>query len=347
MMRPLAALSLALALVACGGSSPPPASPDNAPAPLTNPPAGAPDAPLLGPNAGGNAAAPSSSEADQGIDAIRKGDVAGAKAIYQRLHDRNPNDPDAFHLLGLIDEKQGDKQGAEKAYKDAIKARPEKSESYVDLSALLLDQQRYDDALQIARAGLSKSPGASALHTNAALALGGKGDVDGAQKEFDKAVKADPEDPMILFTYGHWLAAWKMRDPALAKLRAAMPVAKDDVGLLAAIGHELHAIGAFTDCIAAFDRAIGLKDVAELRTERASCRLGAKDAKGATDDLRAATQAQPSYAPAHFYLGRALADSGDWKGAVAEFEAFLKLDPNGPVAKSAREHLKKAKEHLK
>jgi hypothetical protein len=75
------------------------------------------------------------------------------------------------------------------------------------------------------------------------------------------------------------------------------------------------------------------------------CKRGAKDTAGAKADLDAAIAGQ--YAPAHFYLARVLAESGDTKGATAEYETFLKLEPNVPAAKLAREELKKLKEHPK
>jgi hypothetical protein len=88
-----------------------------------------------------------------------------------------------------------------------------------------------------------------------------------------------------------------------------------------------------------------MKDAPELRTYRAVCKLGMKDQAGAKGDLEAAIAGQ--YAPAHFYLARVLADASDWKGAASEYETFLKLEPNVPASKVAREKLKLVKEHIK
>ncbi len=335
---PLAAALLACAGVAACGGAPTPAPKDNATAAdqTASPSAAAPSA--APPPSSGN------SDYDAGVAALGGGDVETAKGAYKRMHDRDPKDGAAAVLLGLIDEKQGDKAGAEKAYKDAIKLRPDLEAAYVDLSALLIDAQRADDALAVARAGLAKSPQSAGLHANVATVLAAQGDQAGAGGEFDKATRAAPDDAALLMTYGHWLGVWKQTDQALAKLRAARPLAKDP-GMLAAIGEEMKALGAFSDCVPAFDQAITMKDAPELRTYRAVCKLGLKDTDGAKADLQAAIAAQ--YAPAHFYLGRVLGDASDWKGAVTEYETFLKLEPNVPAAKVAREKLKQAKEHLK
>ena len=281
---------------------------------------------------------------DQGVTALARGDVDGAKGSWKRIHDRDPKDGAGSVLLGLIDEKQGDKAGAEKAYREAIKLRPDLEAAYVNLSALLIDQQRNDDALTVARAGLAKFPSSAGLHANVGTALATQGDQAGASGEFDQATRAATADPMLLMTYAHWLGVWKQSEASLTKLRAARALTKD-VGVLAAIGEEMKGLGAFADCVPTFDQAIGLKDAPELRTYRAVCKLGMKDADGAKTDLQAAIAGQ--YAPAHFYLARVLGDSGDWKGAVGEYETFLKLEPNVPASKVAREKLKQAKEHLK
>jgi len=316
---------------ACGGAQSPAQKDDSVPPPL--------DAPgPSGPPSSGN------HDYDQGVAALTSGDVAGARAADSRILARDPKSGEGHVLLGLIDEKSGDKAGAEQAYRDAIAARPDMEAAYVDLSALLIDAQRGDDALGVARAGLAKVPSSSGLHANVATVLAGNGDQAGASSEFDAAVKGAPDDASLLMTYAHWLGVWKQRDAALAKLRAARPLAKDP-GVLAAVAEEMKALGAFADCIPTLDQAIQIKDAPELRTYRAVCKLGAKDTDGAKADLQAAVAAQ--YAPAHFYLARVLEGGGDWKGAVQEYETFLQLEPNVPASKVAREKLKQAKEHLK
>ena len=92
-------------------------------------------------------------------------------------------------------------------------------------------------------------------------------------------------------------------------------------------------------------QAIALRDSAELWTERASCRIASNDDAGAVSDLRTSTTKEPGYAPGHYYLGNELAKAGDFAGAIAAYQAFLKLEPNGPLAKGVQEKLRLAKQH--
>jgi Tfp pilus assembly protein PilF len=349
-------LVLAAILVGCGGASTQPASPENT---ANTPPKLPPSMSGGGPGTTSATVAPSgdipadatqsppSEELTQGMAALERNDIPAAKASQQAMIKKNPKDADAFHFLGLISEKEGKKDVAEKAYKDALKLKPDLIASAVNLSALYIDGGKFDDALAVSRAGLQRHPDDSGLHMNNGLALAGKGDTAGATKELDEASRLSPKDPMVPMTYGHWLGVWKQNDAALAKLRSARPLAKDDVGVLAAIGHEMRVIGAFADCVPTFDKAISIKDAAELRTERALCKLGAKDDAGARVDLQTAVTKEPTYAPAHFYLAGRLAQAGQLKEGIGEYEQYLKLAPTGPMAKTATDRIKLAKEKLK
>jgi tetratricopeptide (TPR) repeat protein len=290
---------------------------------------------------------PMSEEVARGIKAFDAGDFPSAKAAFEAALKKNPKDADAAFNLGRTLEELKDKAGAEKAYRDALKAKPDHQPAAENLSGLLLDAERWDDAAQIAKAALAKHGDDAKLHLSLGVALAGKNDQAGATKELDESVRIAPNDASTLLTYAHWLGVWKQLDAAAAKLRAARPLAGSDVAMLAGIGHEMRAVGAFGDCVPTYDKAIGIQDVAELRVERALCKLGAKDKDGALADLQAAVQRDASFAVAHYHLGGVLADSGKFKEAVAELETYVKMAPSGPMAQKAQAKIAKIKERMK
>jgi Tfp pilus assembly protein PilF len=326
-------------VLGCGGGHPPPEAPAS-----TGPAPGATAGSDMPPSA---STAAVSDEVTKGIKALDGGDPVAAKAYFDAALRKNPRDADAYYYLGVTAEKSGDKAAAEKGYKDALKIRKDFESAAMNLSALYLDAERYDDALALTRAAVAKHPDNAPLHLNLALALAGKADTPNATAEFENAIRITPNDPMFHVTYGHWLGVWKENDQALSQLRAARPLATDNVGVLASIGHEMHVLHAWEDCVPTYDKAIAIKDAAELRTERAACKIGAKDDAGALADLQAAVASDASYAPAHYYLGGQLAKGGKFKEAVAEYETFLKLSPNGPMAKAAQDKVKLAKQKMK
>jgi tetratricopeptide (TPR) repeat protein len=117
--------------------------------------------------------------------------------------------------------------------------------------------------------------------------------------------------------------------------------------LLLSIGFEYRMAGAFDSCIELFDRVIAMKDGGEARTDRALCKLGTKDEKGAVDDLQAAVAKEPGYAQAHYYLAGRLASAKHYKEAAAEYAKYLELAPSGSLAKAATERQRLALEAAK
>ncbi len=288
-----------------------------------------------------------SEEVARGTKALEAGEFTAAKSAFEAAIAKNARDADAHHYLGVTLEKQNDKTGAEREYKAALAIRPDLAEAAANLGAIYLDAQRWDDAIAALKPAVARRADSSAAQFNLALAYAGKGDQVNATQAFEAAAKLAPTDAMVLYTYGHTLATWNQNDQAIAKLRAAANAAASQGAsagdLLGSIGHELLLLRAVPDCIAALDKAIAAKEAAQFRTERALCKIANKDEPGAITDLETATKNEPSYGLAHYWLATRRMAAKRWSDGAKELEAYLKLEPNGPKAKSAREALVVAK----
>ena len=67
----------------------------------------------------------------------------------------------------------------------------------------------------------------------------------------------------------------------------------------------------------------------------------------AQEKFEAAVKANPSYAEAHFMLGKVYINLGKLAEAVTEFETYLKLAPTGPNAKEAQTNFEALKSYRK
>jgi tetratricopeptide (TPR) repeat protein len=278
-----------------------------------------------------------------GLKAFDGGNYADARKSFEAASKRDPANYEALFDLGQACEKLGDKAGAEAAYKAALAVKADLDAAAEALSSLYVDAGRIDEALAVAKAGLARHPGSAALHENLGVALATRGDQDTATRELEAAVKAQPGEPMYQLTLAHWLNVWHVKGAA-PHLDAARDLAKDDYAMLLSIGFEYRMAGEFDSCITLFDRVIALKDAGEARTDRALCKLGAKDDKGTVDDLRAAVAKEPGYAQAHYYLAGRLASAKHYKEAAGEYARYLELAPEGSLARAATERQKLALE---
>ncbi|MDB5220853.1 MAG: Domain containing protein [Myxococcaceae bacterium] len=295
----------------------------------------------------GPAAASSSDEVTKGTAAVKAGDWTAARAYFEAAIKKNPKQADAHYYLGLVMDKTGDRAAAEKSYRTALDLQPDLQEASENLTAIYIETQKFDDAVTLAKKALAKNSKNAEMQLNLAIALSGKGDIDGATKAFDGALKLAPNDPRFYLAYAQHLGAAKKNDEAVGKLKEALRVAGDDPVMLGTIGGEFRTARDVPDCIAAFDKAITLKDNADFRTNRAMCKMAAKDKAGAVTDLQAAATKDPAFAPAHYWLGSIFHDDGKFPEAIAEYDAYLKAAPKGPMAKKAEEKSKLAKDKKK
>lgn len=345
-----ATIAVTIALGAgCGGGGAP-GRPTDTPDPSLGPATGTKGPTATGPAARGTdgpAATSTSDDVTKGTALVKAGDWNGARVSFEAAIKKNPKQADAHYYLGLVMDKTGDRSAAEKSYKTALDLQPDLQEAAENLTAIYIETQKFDDAIVLAKKALARNAKNAEMQLNLAIALSGKGDVDGASKAFDGAVKLAPNDARFYLAYAQHLGAAKKNDEAIGKLKEALRVAGDDPVMLGTIGGELRTARDVPDCIAAFDKAISLKDNADFRTNRAMCKLGAKDKAGAVADLQAATTKEPSFAPAHYWLGSILHDEGKFTEAIAEYDAYLKAAPKGPMAKKAEEKSKLAKDKKK
>lgn len=285
-------------------------------------------------------AAASSPKVKEGIDALQAQDFAKAKEILTAAAKEAPKDPQAAFYLGVAVEALGDSKSAADHYRHALELDPKLTEASTNLSGVLLDQGDAEGALAAAEAGLKNAPKSPSLRRNRAVALDQTGSKD-AVAAFKDAVEAAPNDKEVHYLYAEALARSGNEAGAVAELKPL--VASDDVGVLASTGRLLGKLKAYDECIAALDKAIGVKDVAELRVQRGVCKHGKKDDKGAEADFVAAIQSDAKFAAAHYYLGQSKRASGDKKGARAELTKASELDPSGGIGSAAKKALAELK----
>jgi tetratricopeptide (TPR) repeat protein len=317
-------LPLALcALAACGAPPVPPSAPLTADPPHDS-----------------SSGEPGSAETelDRGIAYFKSEKLDEARAHLERSLQLKVTG-DAHYYLGLIKEKLHDGPGAEESYKKALALDGKLTEAATNLSAIYLeDPPRTDEAIAVLQAALAKSPGDARAAQNLGYALGLKGDVAGASKQYDDAL-AKGDDAMVRFAYGTMLFEHKELDKAAEQLKKALAGAKDDAPLLVTLGRMLGSSKAYGDCVTAFDRAIKIKATEpEWFVRRGTCRHEVKDEAGAQSDFQAAIKVDPKFAAGHYYLGLSYLETRKPNSGIAELEKASLL--GGDIAKAAKVKLK-------
>ena len=312
-----ASLALFVALAACGGGTDKPSQdPSDA----------------LGQDP---AARPRSPEVARAVKALEEGRYEDARALLAAAVQKNDKDLDANLYLAAAYERLNDRKAAETYYRKTLELAPGHKDASTNLSAILLEDKRADEALAVCRDALKLSADSDKLHFNMARALADKGDQEGATSEFEKAIAISADVPDYHLAYGQWLGAWGKRDKGLEHVRQALVSARDDIEMMELVGRGFRLLRAADDCVSTFDRVLAKKDTAHAHLERGLCKMALKDGEKAETDLRAAIGLDAKSAQAHYWLGVLLLAKKDTKSAIAEFDAVLQLEPAGELAQKA------------
>jgi len=105
-----------------------------------------------------------------------------------------PKNAEAHFYLGIAYEAKGRTKKAVFHYQMAMQINPEWQQPSQALSAILLYQKRYRDALEVAQKGLIHHPRSTLLLNNLGIAYFAQGQIKEALRVFDRCLKEDPED---------------------------------------------------------------------------------------------------------------------------------------------------------
>ena len=176
---------------------------------------------------------------------------------------------------------------------------------------------------------------------NLGALLASRGDLNGAERCFRRALELAPGEPSILLNLGRLLREMDKLDEAEACLRRALAAAPGRAATHAALGNVLHAQGRYRDAIASYRAALAI----EPRAHETLCDLGnALSEEHALEDAiiayRDAIAARPDYARAHAHLSTTLLRRHELAAAGAASEEAMRLAPDLPSVRMSRAHLK-------
>jgi Tfp pilus assembly protein PilF len=285
---------------------------------------------------GGTPTSASSPDLDAAMAALEAKDCKTARAKADAVIAKTPTSADANFVLGVCDEGDGKPEDAVKHYEAALAADATLSGASINLSALLIDLKRWDDAAKVCKDGLAKQKGTVELHINLSYALKGKGDHANAAKSFANAIALKPDDPTLRVDRAMELLSAGDKEGAAKELKNALAKAGGNADLLAEIGVGLAQTGDAQGCVAAFDKAVAAKSSPELLTERAICKHKANDLAGARKDLDDALAKDPASIKAHAAAAKYAEEAKDKKACKMHYAEVAKLAKEGDLADQAK-----------
>ena len=224
-------------------------------------------------------------------------------------------------------------------YLRAVELAPTFPQAYLGLGALLQENERFEEALELFEGGLEHRPEDTELLFGAAVSAHALGLQVAALGYLERALELG-RDPNHLALYGVILARTGQTDAAIEILREAEHGADSRARILLQLGNLLFGRGDLDAAIDAFSRA------AEARPDllQAHFNLGAALAQAGRADeavhayevalepvegsLRAGESVDPRHADAYLNLGGIHFRRQSWRQAVAAYQRALQLRPD-------------------
>jgi len=129
---------------------------------------------------------------EKGMAYYAQGDYDKARVELKNVLQIDPKTPEAYYMIGLIEEKQQKWQGAFSSYLKAVELNPDHIQAKVKLGRLYLLSGALREAEEIMTDVLARRPGDPGGRFLKAAVLVRRGDIPGAIQEANEVVAADP-----------------------------------------------------------------------------------------------------------------------------------------------------------
>ena len=134
----------------------------------------------------------------QGKALYQEGQYQAARAEFERaLMDRPYSADYAYNVAASMDQ-MGDHEAAEKMYRHALTLDPSHQPSYHGMAAMLVENGRTDEANDLISTWAATQPYSTDATVELGWLKGETGDIDGANREFQKALQANPRNTRAL-----------------------------------------------------------------------------------------------------------------------------------------------------
>ena len=263
------------------------------------------------------------------LDCARRGDFKAMSDICRHILHADPDQPDALHCMGLLQQRIGDFETAIQSHERAIHGRPDNAEYRHALALAYRSAGRIADAIEACEAAIRSDAGFVDAYVDLGRIFLVRGDHTNAISRLREAVERRPADPKLHVTLGKALAVAGNRNGAMNSFRRTIQMAPATGSAWPAIG-DLELSGG--------DRRAGMIAFAEGIAQDPHCTgnylrlapllLSYGETGGAIDCIRRGVALNPDTAALHVALARLLLRTGQYREAWPHYEKRLQLPPH-------------------
>jgi FkbM family methyltransferase len=263
----------------------------------------------------------------------QSGNIERAVGLYRQLLLAEPNNAQAWYLLGAACAQLGQLDEARSSLRQATSVNPRHAEAHNHLGVVLAQQASLDDAIASFRRALELKPDNLEVLNNLGLALLRQDKPDESIAVFQRALAIKPDDAKARHNLHRALREQGHFEELLTSQRQAVGQQPESAQAHNDLGLTLYEQGKLDEAAAAFRQALSVKpDLAEAHNNLGLVRASQGHLEEAVAAYRRAIVLKPAFAEAHNNLGIALRQSGQAEAAVASCREAARLKPDLPEA---------------
>ncbi|MDB6121702.1 MAG: Tetratricopeptide 2 repeat protein [Pedosphaera sp.] len=232
------------------------------------------------------------------------------------------------------------RRALEVAYNDPLyRAAAQTSPAFTDIhnnyGRALADHNKFEEAMEQYKTGLSLNPNHAELNNNYGNALVGYKRLDEARSYFEKALRANPSFGSAHMNLGIAFATQGKLDEATVHFKEAVRLKPFDLGAHANFGNALSMQHKYEEAITEYRQCLRLNpNNAQMHFNVGNVFAEQNKFDEAIPEFIQATKLSPTDPNMHFNLGRALAIRGRRDEAITQFQEALRLKPDFSQAQS-------------
>lgn len=270
----------------------------------------------------------STAQLQQAIAHHQNGELPQAQALYRQILQTNPAQPDALHLLGLIEHQLGHSDAGVALIQRAMQANPLEAMYPFNLGNLQMDLSRFADAVVCYQKAVELQPRSEDALQGLAAALRAAGRTREATQCVLKISELRRQQASALLQQGNAFFENKELDHAAACFHQMLQLRPDFAEGYFNLATVLQFQGKLDESVAAYRQAIALKPAyAEAHCNMGRALKRQKKFDEAMVSFRQALMLNPKLFEAHNNLGNTFFLQGRLDEAVQSYRKALRLQP--------------------
>ena len=262
----------------------------------------------------------------QAMILLNQGRLGQSREILENVVKLNPNQFDAFNLLGIIAAQLKELELAEELFDKAIKLNPNKSTFYCNRGNVLKELKLYDKALIQYDKAIVLNKDYALAYLNRSIALSELNQYEEALKSSAAAIRIKFDYAEAYYQHGIILTELKRYEEALHSYDKAIVLKPHYAEAYSNRGVVLKELKRFEESLASYEKAIGFKpDYAEAYSNRGLVLNEFKRFEEAKQSYNKAIELKVDYAEAYFNLANVLSEMKRFEESLENYDKAIKL----------------------